>query len=75
MGGCKADASCCEAPYKVETPSSTNYEDIKPQAVVLTPASEAKPTKAPKAKAPAKAKKPTVKKATTRKPRTPKAPK
>lgn len=60
-----------EAPYKVEVPAtSVNYEDIKPEPVKLTPASEqateavvesiAKPAKAKKtagAKKPAAAKK------------------
>ena len=56
------------APYKVEPTPSFNYEDVKPQAVVLTPVVEAKPAKAKKASAAKKA-------PAAKKPRAPKKPK
>ena len=68
----KEEAPKVDVPYKVETQASIaepttpgfNYEDVKPQAVVLTPV----------AKAPAK-KKPATKKAPAKKAPAKKAPK
>jgi hypothetical protein len=63
-----------EAPYKVETPS-VNYEDVKPQQVVLTPvvSETAKKPAAKKAKAPkAEATAPKAESKPAKKPRAPK---